>query len=106
MIRTLDRQTGLGVEVWHSLGQLVLRDKSQTLRMGKDMGEAPWEGEQYLFQPQTDWDHCRVCRIRPLAGTGPAGNLAAEGRREVSKRVKTTSYTLGSNAVGPRARTF
>lgn len=41
MIRTLDRQTGLGVEGWHSLGQLVLRDKSQTLRMGKDMGGGP-----------------------------------------------------------------
>lgn len=66
---------------------------------GQTWGEATWEGEQYLFQPQTDWDHCRVCRIRPLAGTGPAGNLAAEGRREISKRVKTTSYTLGGGAV-------
>lgn len=73
---------------------------------GQTLGEATWEGEQYLFQPQTDWDHCRVCRIRPLAGTGPAGNLAAEGRREISKRVKTTSYTLGGSAVGPGARTF
>lgn len=74
---------------------------------GQTWGEATWEGEQYLFQPQTDWDHCRVCRIRPLAGTGPAGNLAAEGRREISKRVKTTSYTLGGgSAVGPGARTF
>lgn len=80
MVRILDRQTDLSVEVWLSPGQLVLRDKSQTLRMGTDMGGRP-PGEQYLFQPQTDWDHCKVCRLRPLAETGLAGNSAAEGRR-------------------------
>lgn len=39
-------------------------------------------GEQYLSQPQTGWGRCRVCRPPLLAGTGPAGNLAAEGRRK------------------------
>lgn len=72
MIRTLDRQTGLGVEVWHSLGQLVLRDKSQMLRMGKDMGGGPLGREtipfsatdrlgslQGLQDPTTCWNRAR-----------------------------------------------
>ena len=36
LVRTLDGQSGLGVKVWLSLGQLVLRDKSQRLRMRTD----------------------------------------------------------------------
>lgn len=96
MVCTLDRETHLGIGVWLSPGPLVLRDKNETLKIGTDMGE-PMEEEQYLFQLQIDWDHCRVCRLRLLAGTGPAGSLVAEGRKKRTKKKewKTASYILG-----------
>ena len=34
LVRTLDGQSGLGVKVWLSLGQLVLRDNTLTLGLG------------------------------------------------------------------------
>lgn len=96
MVSILDRETYLGVGVWLSPGLLVLREKNQT-KLGQD-GE-PMEEEQYLFQLQIDWDHCRVCRLRLLAGTGPVGSSVAEGRekrKEKKKRArKTASYILG-----------
>ena len=69
-------------------------------------GEATGEGEQYLFQPQTDWGHCRVYRLQPLAGTGLAGNSVAEGREKDIRKaeLKTTSCTMGSSVVGHRSK--
>lgn len=79
----LGPQTGLGAGVWLCLCRLVLRDQGQALSMGIYMGVAGLQaGEQYLSQPQTGWGRCRVCRPPLLAGTGPAGNLAAEGKRK------------------------
>jgi len=69
---------------------------------GQTGEEATWEEESYLFQPQTDWDHCRVCRLQPLAGTGPAGSLAAEGRRKLSKGDNNQLHLGG--IMGPRSQ--
>lgn len=60
------------LELWHSRGQLVLRDKSQTLRMGTDMekghlerGTIPFSATdrlgslQGLQDPTTCWNRAR-----------------------------------------------
>lgn len=72
LVRTLDGQSGLGVKVWLSLGQLVLRDKSETLRMGTDRrgghlgrGIVPFSATdrlgslQGLQAPTTCWNRAR-----------------------------------------------
>lgn len=38
--------------------------------------------KEYLSQPQTGWDHCKVCMVQSFAGSRRAGNL--EAKREES----------------------
>jgi len=35
--------------------------------------------QEYLSQPQTGWDHCKVCMVQSFAASRRAENLEAKG---------------------------